>query len=113
MRSGAALGQERAGRERGTTPEQFIAKWRQAELTGRAAALSHFLDLCEVLGEQKRSDADPKGEWYCLEKGSGQDRRRRGLADVFKRGCFDWEYEGRCRNTQPPARPAQALRPGA
>ena len=28
---------------------QFIAKWRQVELTERSAAQQHFLDLCEVL----------------------------------------------------------------
>ncbi|MGD9508471.1 MAG: class I SAM-dependent DNA methyltransferase, partial [Geminicoccaceae bacterium] len=80
------------------TPERFIAKWREAQLTERAAAQSHFLDLCEVLGEQKPTDADPKGEWYCFEKGATKTTGGEGWADVFKRGCFAWEYKGRRRN---------------
>jgi hypothetical protein len=41
----------------------FITKWRAADLTERAAAQSHFCELCTLLGEQTPSDADPKGEW--------------------------------------------------
>ena len=40
----------------------FIAKWRAADLTERAAAQSHFRDLCDLLGEPTPTDADPKGE---------------------------------------------------
>jgi hypothetical protein len=52
------------------TPEQFIAKWQAAELRERAAAQSHFNDLCELLDEPKPTDADPKGDWYCFERGA-------------------------------------------
>jgi hypothetical protein len=34
----------------------FITKWRAADLTERAAAQSHFCDLCDLLGEQAPSD---------------------------------------------------------
>jgi hypothetical protein len=30
----------------------FITKWRAADLTERAAAQSHFRDLCDLLGEE-------------------------------------------------------------
>jgi hypothetical protein len=33
------------------TPEAFIAKWKAADLKERAAAQSHFNDLCAMLGE--------------------------------------------------------------
>ena len=33
------------------TPEQFIAKWKAADLKERAAAHSHFNDLCRLLDE--------------------------------------------------------------
>jgi hypothetical protein len=33
-----------------------------------AAAQSHFIDLCRLLGEQPATDADPKGEWYAFER---------------------------------------------
>ena len=52
------------------TPEQFIAKWQAADLKERAAAQSHFNDLRELLDEPKPTDADPKGEWYCFERGA-------------------------------------------
>jgi len=52
------------------TPGDFIAKWSDSNLRERAAAQSHFIDLCKVLGEQAPTDADPKGEWYAFEKGA-------------------------------------------
>jgi hypothetical protein len=48
----------------------FIARWRSADLTERAAAQSHFRDLCDLLGEEPPTTADPKGEWYAFEKGA-------------------------------------------
>jgi hypothetical protein len=52
------------------TPEQFVTKWKAADLKERAAAQSYFNDLCELLDEPKPTDADPKGEWYCFERGA-------------------------------------------
>ena|SRR5207302_651232 len=40
-------------------PQQFIAKWKRAELSERSAAQQHFLDLCELLGQPKPA-ADPE-----------------------------------------------------
>src|SRR5918992_2973139 len=77
------------------TPGDFIRKWRGAELTERAAAQSHFIDLCRVLGEPAPTDADPKGEWYAFEKGALKTGGGDGWADVWKRGCFAWEYKGK------------------
>jgi hypothetical protein len=73
----------------------FIAKWRAADLTERAAAQSHFRDLCELLGEDAPTDADPKGEWYAFERGATKTTGGEGWADVWKRGCFGWEYKGK------------------
>ena len=73
----------------------FIAKWRSADLTERAAAQSHLRDLCDLLGEEAPTDADPKGEWYAFEKGATKTTGGEGWADVWKRGCFDWEYKSR------------------
>lgn len=77
------------------TPDAFIAKWKRAELTERAAAQSHFIDLCHVLDEPTPSDVDPKGEWYAFEKGATKTHGGEGWADVWKRGCFGWEYKGK------------------
>jgi hypothetical protein len=73
----------------------FIAKWRSADLTERAAAQSHFRDLCDMLGEQTPTDADPKGEWYAFEKGATKTTGGEGWADVWKRERFGWEYKSK------------------
>ncbi|WP_254453546.1 type IIL restriction-modification enzyme MmeI [Siccirubricoccus sp. G192] len=80
------------------TPETFIAKWHGATLTERAAAQSHFIDLCRLLGEPTPTDADPRGEWYCFERGATKTTGGEGWADVWKRGCFGWEYKGKRRD---------------
>lgn len=77
------------------TPDQFITKWRNAELTERAAAQSHFIDLCRLIDEPAPSDADPKGEWYAFEKGATKTTGGEGWADVWKQGHFGWEYKGK------------------
>ena len=80
------------------TPGAFIAKWQASELTERAAAQSHFIDVCHLLGEPTPTDADPAGEWYCFERGARKDIGGDGWADVWKRGCFAWEYKGKHKN---------------
>jgi type II restriction/modification system DNA methylase subunit YeeA len=80
------------------TPQQFIAKWKKADLSERAACQSHFLDLCELFGEPKPTDADPKGEWYTFEKGVDKADGGKGFADVWKQGHFGWEYKGKHKN---------------
>ena len=80
------------------TPEQFIEKWKASELNESAAAQSHFNDLCALLDEQTPTDADPKGEWYCFEKGAIKTTGAKGWADVWKRHRFGWEYKGPGKN---------------
>ena len=77
------------------TPEQFIKKWKASTLTERAAAQSHFNDLCVLLGEPSPTDADPKGEWYAFERGASKTAGGEGWADVWKRGHFAWENKGK------------------
>jgi len=75
------------------TPGEFISKWSDAKLRERAGSQSHFIDLCKVLGEKAPTDADPRGEWYAFEKGALKTGGGDGWADVWKRGCFAWEYK--------------------
>jgi type II restriction/modification system DNA methylase subunit YeeA len=77
------------------TPDQFIAKWKTAELRERAAAHSHFIDLCKILDEPAPTDVDPKGEWYAFERGATKTTGGEGWADVWKRDHFGWEYKGK------------------
>jgi hypothetical protein len=85
------------------TPEAFIRKWQDAQTKERSAAQEHFIDLCRLLDEPTPNEADPAGEWYCFERGArktgGGDplrpRSGQGWADVWKKGCFGWEYKGK------------------
>lgn len=78
-----------------STAAEFVKKWRRIELKERSAAQAHFRDLCHVLGEPTPEDADPKGEWYCFEKGATKTTGGDGWADVWKRQHFGWEYKGK------------------
>jgi len=77
------------------TPDEFIRKWRASTLTERSASQSHFLDLCALLGEATPTDSDPTGAVYTFEKGATKTTGGKGWADVWKRGCFAWEYKGK------------------
>src|SRR5258708_2700982 len=52
------------------TPAEFIKKWKPVSLTERAAAHTHFLDLCELFEHEDPVSADPTGEWFTFEKGA-------------------------------------------
>ena len=80
------------------TPGEFIAKWRASELKERSAAQEHFIDLCRLLEEPTPAEADPAGAHYCFERGARKDTGGEGWADVWKRGCFAWEYKGKHAN---------------
>ncbi len=77
------------------TPEQFISKWKGATLTESQAAQTHFNDLCALLDEPTPAAADPRGDWYCFERGATKTTGGEGWADVWKRGHFGWEYKGK------------------
>ncbi len=75
-------------------PTDFIRKWEKSTLKESAAAQSHFNDLCDLLDEPKPTDVDQTGETYCFEKGATKSTGGNGFADVWKKGCFGWEYKG-------------------
>jgi hypothetical protein len=76
------------------TPDEFIAKWRANQRSEAAAAKEHFFDLCALLGVPT-PNSDPTGEAYAFEKGVRKAAGGAGWADVWKRGCFGWEYKSR------------------
>lgn len=77
------------------TPQEFVNKWRAVELKERSASQSHFNDLCQLLGVDDPIKADPKGDWFAFEKGASKTTGGDGWADVWKDGCFAWEYKGK------------------
>jgi type II restriction/modification system DNA methylase subunit YeeA len=80
------------------TPQQFIKKWKTVALTERAAAQTHFLDLCALLGHPDPVSVDPTGESFTFEKGVPKTGGGDGFADVWKKGFFAWEYKKKKRN---------------
>ena len=80
------------------TPQDFVAKWKQANLSERSACQQHFLDLCDVLGQPKPAAADPDGAFYTFERGVSKTGGGQGWADVWFRGHFGWEYKGKHKN---------------
>lgn len=79
-------------------PQQFIAKWREAQLSERSAYQQHFCDLCDLLGQPKPADADRDGAWYTFERGVTKTDGENGWADIWMRGHFGWEYKGKRKN---------------
>jgi type II restriction/modification system DNA methylase subunit YeeA len=77
------------------TPHDFIDKWRDVELKERAASQSHFNDICALLSLHDPVSADKKGEWFTFEKGASKSTGGEGWADVWRKGCFAWEYKGK------------------
>ncbi|MGB3797250.1 MAG: DNA methyltransferase [Alteraurantiacibacter sp.] len=80
------------------TPAEFIQKWHAAELKERTASQSHFNDICRLLDIDDPITVDPKGDWFTFEKGASETGGGEGWADVWRKGCFAWEYKGKKKN---------------
>jgi type II restriction/modification system DNA methylase subunit YeeA len=78
------------------TPQAFIAKWQNNPLKERASYQMHFLDLCELVGSDKPSPAS--SDDFCFERGATRTGAGHGWADVWKRGCFAFEYKTTGKN---------------
>jgi len=93
------------------TPADFVAKWKGVTLKERSAAQEHFIDLCRMLGEATPAEADPTGEWFCFERGATKAGGGDGWADVWRCGCFGWEYKGRGKDLKAAFRQLQLYSP--
>lgn len=94
------------------TFDEFKRKWRRFEGKESSAYQEHFSDLCAVLQTDSPAKADPSGaEFFCFQKRVVKDLElfpiqetdemdlpERGFADVWKKGCFAWEYKGKKKN---------------
>jgi type II restriction/modification system DNA methylase subunit YeeA len=94
------------------TAAEFKKKWSRYQGKETSAYQGHFDDLCRLLGQQTPTEADPTGsdsfcyqkrvikdaELFDLEHPDSGDPTERGFADVWKKGCFGWEYKGKKKN---------------
>ena len=76
------------------TPYEFARKWGRASLRERAGSQEHFIDVCRLVGEATPAEADPSGGFFTFEKSLRKESGRPGFADVWRKGCFAWEYKG-------------------
>ena len=74
---------------------EFVTRWKASSLSERAAAQSHFIDLCEVLDHPRPAAMDATGESFTFEKYVSKTRGGKGFADVWYRDHFAWEYKGK------------------
>ena len=80
------------------TPQEFVAKWRGVTAKERSAYQEHFIDLCHLVGHETPMEADPTGQGFAFEAGAAKQGGGQGWADVFKPGCFAFEYKGQHAN---------------
>src|SRR5579884_1211157 len=94
------------------TPAEFKKKWARYQGKETSAYQGHFDDLCRLLGQPTPAEADPSGtDFFCFQKRVVKDAElfeletpdasepgERGFADVWKKGCFAWEYKGKKKN---------------
>jgi type II restriction/modification system DNA methylase subunit YeeA len=74
---------------------EFVSRWQRSNLTESAGAQSHFIDLCDLLGQPRPAEADQEGNTYTFEKGVSKASGGGGFADVWMRNFFAWEYKGK------------------
>jgi len=89
-------------------PSEFVRKWSDSRLRERQGSQEHFIDLCRMLGEPTPAADDPLGERYCFERGAEKVGGGDGWADVWRRGCFGWEYKGKHKDLNAALRQLQA-----
>jgi len=93
------------------TAAEFKRKWRRYTGKESSAYQEHFNDLCRLLGHPTPVEADPSGnDFFCFQKhvikdaemlgldDSANERPKKGVADVWKKDCFGWEYKGKHKN---------------
>jgi type II restriction/modification system DNA methylase subunit YeeA len=77
------------------TVAEFAQRWKLFSQTEEAGSQSHFIDLCDLLGEKHPAAADSVGETFAFEKYVGKVHGGKGFADVWLRDHFAWEYKGK------------------
>ena len=79
----------------GLSVARFVTRWKIFSQSENAGSQSHFLDMCEMLGQPHPAASDSVGERYAFEKHVSKTRGGKGFADVWMRDHFAWEYKGK------------------
>ncbi|MHB1795048.1 MAG: class I SAM-dependent DNA methyltransferase [Acidobacteriaceae bacterium] len=79
----------------GLSVAEFVNRWKIFSQSEDAGSQSHFLNLCDMLGEPGPAASDSIGDRYAFEKHVSKTRGGKGFADVWLRDHFAWEYKGK------------------
>jgi hypothetical protein len=74
---------------------EFVTRWKISSLSERSGSQTHFIDLCNMLGQPHPAAADATGERFTFDKPVSKVYGGKGFADVWLRDHFAWEYKGK------------------
>jgi hypothetical protein len=77
------------------SPQDFVNKWSDVDLNERQTYVSHFNDVCRLVGHAMPLDQDRLGREFVFEKAVRKTNGEQGYADVWYRGHFAFEYKTR------------------
>jgi hypothetical protein len=80
---------------------QFVNKWSGPVFRERSDSQSHFNDLCVTFRHPAPNDGLPDGRQFLFEKATAKLKGGIGRADVWKEGCFAWEYKSSGKSSGP------------
>ncbi len=75
------------------SPEKFVDHWKASTLNERQGSQMHFQQLCDLLNVPKPTGTSLTDGGYGFEVNVDKTGGGIGYADVWKRGCFAWEYK--------------------
>jgi hypothetical protein len=77
------------------TPQEFVERWRNTELSERASYQSHFIDLCRMVGYETPTGrgVDTYGNIFTFEYSLTKTTGTHGFADVSLQNHFATEYK--------------------
>jgi hypothetical protein len=76
------------------TAQQFVQHWSKVRQKETAVYVSHFEDLCRLVGHQTPTRYDPVGQNFSFQSQAVKPDGAKGFADVFYRDKFIMEYKG-------------------
>ena len=71
---------------------EFVERWAGYELSETAQYQGHFNDICELIGHASPAE-DPNSTEFNFQVATPVMIGGKGFADVFKAGCFVFEYK--------------------
>ncbi|MPZ22170.1 MAG: class I SAM-dependent DNA methyltransferase [Dehalococcoidia bacterium] len=78
-----------------TSAQSFAATWKASQLKETAGYVSHFEDLCRLVGHRTPVVEDPGGTHFTYQRAAAKMSGKPGFADVWYRDHFGWEYKGK------------------